>query len=85
MTARLSRALDRFWLTRERNRLLGNRKYSLQEQMMVEKANSIYNFSVGLNHHMRNALTVVQSFFDMIPVQLNQEIDGPPKDQFLLE
>lgn len=79
---RLKKSLDRFWITRERNKLLRERAVAFQEMLMAEKAASIGILSSGLNHHLRNALTVVQAFFDMIPMQLQEEENGKARDGF---
>lgn len=82
LETRLRKTLDRFWITRERDKLLRERAVAFQEMLMAEKAASIGNLSDVLNHHMRNALTVVQAFFDMIPMQLQEELNGKPRDHF---
>ncbi len=79
---RLKKSLDRFWITRERDKLLRERAVAFQEMLMAEKAASIGILSSGLNHHIRNALTVVQAFFDMIPMQIQEEDNGKPRDYF---
>ncbi len=79
---RLKKSLDRFWITRERDKLLRERAVAFQEMLMAEKAASIGILSSGLNHHIRNSLTVVQAFFDMIPMQLQEENNGKPRDEF---
>jgi two-component system, NtrC family, sensor kinase len=79
---RLEKALDRFWITRERNKLLRERGAAFQEMMMAEKAANIQTISTGLNHHMRNSLNVIQAYFDMIPLQLREEIGEVKKDSF---
>lgn len=82
LKSRLGRALDRFWITKERNKLLKERAAVFQEMMAEEKASNIYTLSIGLNHHMKNALLAIQAYFDMIPVQLDDELSGMPKDSF---
>lgn len=82
LEVRLKRTLDRFWITRERDKLLRERAVAFQEMLMAEKAASIGILSNGLNHHMRNSLMVIQSFFDMIPMQLQEELNGKPRDHF---
>lgn len=82
LKSRLSRALDRFWISNETNRLLKQRSTAFQEMIMAEKAANIQTISKGLNHHMRNSLNVIQAYFDMIPVQLNEEVGAVPKDSF---
>ena len=48
---------------------------------MADKVASIGILSTGLNHHLRNALTVMRTFYDLLPYQLEDEIEGEPKDQ----
>ncbi len=81
---KLSRALENFSLKAERDELLRDKAAAFQQLMMAEKAATIGVLSSGLNHHMRNALTVIQPFFDMIPGQLQDEIGSgmSPKDTF---
>ncbi len=85
LETKLKRAMDRYWISRERKRLLKDRAATFQEMMMAERASSFEALSLGLNHHMRNSLTVIQSFFDMIPLQLEQEVGGAPRDRFFWE
>ncbi len=47
---------------------------------MADKAASIGILSAGLNHHLRNSLTVMRTFHDLLPYQLDDEIEGQPKD-----
>ncbi len=79
---RVRRALDRFWIKRERTKLLKQRSTAVRKMIMAEKVSNIRTLSLGLNHHMRNAMTVVQSFVDMVPLQLKEELEGAPKDTF---
>lgn len=82
LQTRLKKSLDRFWISRERDKLLRERAVAFQEMLRAEKAASIGILSSGLNHHIRNALTVVQAFFDMIPMQLQEEANGKARDDF---
>lgn len=84
LEGKLKRALDNFCLRAERDELLEDKAQAFQELMMAEKAATIGVLSSGLNHHMRNALTVIQPFFDMIPDQLQEEIGlgRNPNDTF---
>lgn len=82
LKSRLGRALDRFWITNERNKLLKERNAVYQKMIMAEKASSIQTVSGGLNHHLLNSLNVIQAYFDMIPLQLQEENIHAPKDSF---
>lgn len=77
---RLSKALGHFSLERERERLIREKADAFQHLLMADKAASIGILSAGLNHHLRNALTVLRTFYDLLPYQLDDEIDGAPKD-----
>lgn len=77
---RLCKALHHFRLERERERLIREKAEAFQHLLMSDKAASIGILSAGLNHHLRNALTVLRTFYDLLPYQLEDEIAGPPKD-----
>lgn len=78
---RLSKALGHFCLERERERLIREKTEAFQQLLMADKAASIGILSAGLNHHLRNALTVLRTFYDLLPFQLEDEIEGEPKDR----
>ncbi len=78
---RLSKALAHFCLERERERLIREKAEACQHLLMADKVASIGILSTGLNHHLRNALTVMRTFYDLLPYQLEDEIEGEPKDQ----
>jgi len=77
---RLSKAMSHFCLARERERLLREKADAVQQILMADKAASIGILSAGLNHHLRNALTVMRTFHDLLPYQLEEEIEGEPRD-----
>ncbi len=77
---RLVKAMSHFSLARERDRLLQEKSETIEHLIMADKAASIGILSTGLNHHMRNALTVMRTFYDMLPYQLEEELEGEPKD-----
>lgn len=77
---RLVKAMNHFSLARERDRLIQEKSEAIEHLIMADKAASIGILSTGLNHHMRNALTVMRTFYDMLPYQLEEELDGEPKD-----
>ncbi len=77
---RLSKALGHFCLERERERLIEEKSSAFHQLLMADKAASIGILSAGLNHHLRNALTVMRTFYDLLPYQLADELEGEPKD-----
>lgn len=77
---RLIKAMSHFTLARERERLIEEKAEAFRSLMMADKAASIGILSSGLNHHLRNALTVLRTFHDLLPYQLEDELDGEPKD-----
>ncbi len=77
---RLIESMRHFCLTQEREKLIEEKAEALNHLMMADKAASIGILSSGLNHHLRNALTVLRTFYDMLPYQLREEIGGEPKD-----
>ncbi len=77
---RLSRALKHFRLEREREMLLHEKSIAFQQLLMADKAAGIGILSAGLNHHLRNALTVLRTFHDLLPYQLHEEVQGELKD-----
>lgn len=77
---RLSKAMSHFCLAREREELLKEKAEAFQQILMADKAASIGILSAGLNHHLRNALTVLRTFHDLLPYQLEEELDGEPRD-----
>ncbi len=81
MEHRLMKAINHFTLARERDQLIREKSEAIEQLIMADKAASIGILSTGLNHHLRNSLTVLRTFFDMLPYQLKDELDGAPKDQ----
>lgn len=77
---RLTKALNHFQIVREREQLILDKTDAIQQLMMADKAASIGILSTGLNHHLRNALTVLRTFHDLLPFQLEEELERQPKD-----
>jgi signal transduction histidine kinase len=77
---RLTKAMSHFTMAREREQLIYDKTDAVQQLMMADKAASIGILSTGLNHHLRNALTVLRTFYDLLPYQLEEELDGEPRD-----
>jgi len=77
---RLMKALRFHELEREREVLIGEKSKAVNQLLMADRAAGIGILSTGLNHHLRNSLTVFRAFYDMLPFQLQEELEGPPKD-----
>jgi len=77
---RLLRALRHFEVLREREQLLEQKSQIVEQLVMADKASGIGILSRGLNHHLRNSLTVMRTFFDMLPYQIEEEFGRVPKE-----
>ncbi len=77
---RMIKAMKHFCLSRERDQLMSEKAEAFDQLVMADKASSIGILSTGLNHHLRNALTVMRTFYDMLPFQLQEELGSEPKD-----
>ncbi|MDF1659989.1 MAG: response regulator [Verrucomicrobiales bacterium] len=75
------KALRHFCLEREREKILAEKTEVIDQLLMADKVASIGILSTGLNHHVRNALTVFRTFYDMLPLQLEEELGGRPRDE----
>ncbi len=65
----------------DREKLLHEKAENLRGQLMADKVNGMGILAEGLNHHLRNALTVVRAFIDLAPMKLMEEIDARhPRD-----
>ncbi len=65
----------------EREVLLTEKAESIRSTLMADKVAGMGIMAEGLNHHLRNALTVVRAFIDLAPMKLMEEIDArPPRD-----
>jgi two-component system probable response regulator PhcQ len=64
-----------------RERLLHEKADDLRTQLIADKVSGMGILAEGLNHHLRNALTVVRAFIDLAPMKLMEEIDARhPRD-----
>ena len=77
---RLGKAIKHYALSREKERLLAEKAEAFRQLSMADKAASIGILSTGLNHHLRNSLTVLRTFHDILPIQLKEELGRPPLD-----
>ena len=77
----LKHALDYYGVLVERERLLAEKAESVRHMLAADRVSGLGILAEGLNHHLRNALTVVRAFIDLAPMKLMEEISGAaPKD-----
>jgi signal transduction histidine kinase len=76
----LRRAADYYQALVERERLLAEKAESMRHVQMADKVASFGILAEGLNHHLRNALTVIRAFVDLSPLKLREELNGAAPD-----
>lgn len=76
----LHQALEHHHTLVERDMLLGEKADSLRNMVMADKVAGLGILAEGLNHHMRNALTVIRAFVDLAPLKAFEELGHPPAD-----
>jgi CheY-like chemotaxis protein len=77
----LQEAMDAYHSLISRERLLSDKADDLRSQLMADRVSGMAILAEGLNHHLRNALTVVRAFIDLAPMKLMEEIEGRhPRD-----
>lgn len=78
----LREGLEVYQTMLDRDKFLREKASNLRTQLMTDKVMGMGIMAEGLNHHIRNALTVVRAFIDLAPMKLMEEIDARhPKDQ----
>jgi FixJ family two-component response regulator len=77
----LSQAFEMHQTLLERERLLAEKAESIRHTLMADRVAGMSIMADGLNHHLRNALTVVRAFVDLAPMKLMEEVNArPPRD-----
>ncbi|MBK8091148.1 MAG: hybrid sensor histidine kinase/response regulator [Verrucomicrobiaceae bacterium] len=77
----LRHALDYYTVLVERERLLTEKADTVRHMLAADRVSGLGILAEGLNHHLRNALTVVRAFIDLAPMKLMEENGGAaPKD-----
>jgi two-component system probable response regulator PhcQ len=77
----IKHALDYYHALIERERLLVEKSETVRSMLAADKVSGLGIMAEGLNHHLRNALTVVRAFIDLAPMKLMEEIGGAhPRD-----
>ena len=68
----LQRAMEHYEVLIERERLLAEKAETIRHMLMADKVASFGILAEGLNHHLRNALTVISAFVDLAPLKLRE-------------
>ncbi|MBE7496519.1 MAG: hybrid sensor histidine kinase/response regulator [Verrucomicrobiaceae bacterium] len=77
----IQHALSYYHALVERERLLVEKADSMRHMLAADKVSGMGILAEGLNHHLRNALTVVRAFIDLAPMKIVEELNGaPPRD-----
>lgn len=77
----IKHAMDYYTALIERERLLAEKADSVRHMLSADKISGLGILAEGLNHHLRNALTVVRAFIDLAPMKLMEETGGAhPRD-----
>ncbi|MDZ4404023.1 hybrid sensor histidine kinase/response regulator [Prosthecobacter sp.] len=77
----IKHGLDYYHALIERERLLTEKADTVRHMLSADKVSGLGILAEGLNHHLRNALTVVRAFIDLAPMKLMEEIGGAhPRD-----
>jgi two-component system probable response regulator PhcQ len=60
----------------EREQLLNKKTTAVRHEIMGDRVASMGILAEGLNHHVRNALTVIRAFIELAPQKLAEEVAG---------
>ncbi|MCA8914427.1 MAG: hybrid sensor histidine kinase/response regulator [Planctomycetes bacterium] len=70
----LLRAMDFFIVQRQRDALLHEKLSVLQRMMVSDRVRSLAVLAAGLSHHIRNSMSALKKFLDMMPDKLHAEV-----------
>lgn len=77
----LLRAMDFFIVQRQRDSLLREKLSVLQRLMVNDRIRSLAVLSAGLSNHIRNSMSALKTFLDLLPEKLNAEVpEGALRD-----
>lgn len=76
LCAAIHHGLRYFATLNERDQLLKEKADSMRSSLMSDRVNGLGILAEGLNHHIRNALTVVRAFVELTPLKLAEELQG---------
>lgn len=87
LAAILAEGMEAYQALLTRDRILYEKADDIRKQLMADKVSGMGILAEGLNHHLRNALTVVRAFIDLAPMKLMEEIDArhPQDPSFWIE
>lgn len=71
----LLRAMDFFIIQRQRDALLREKLSVLQRMMVSDRVRSLAVLAAGLSHHIRNSMSALKTFLDLMPEKLHAEVD----------
>ena len=74
LEANLRRGMEFFIVQRERDQLLREKMTVLHNMVITDRVITLGILASGLGHYVRNSLVAVQTFLDLAPVKLKQEI-----------
>jgi two-component system probable response regulator PhcQ len=80
----LHHGLQYYQTITEREQLLSRKASSVRHSIMSDRVAGMGILAEGLNHHVRNALTVIRAFIELAPQKLAEEVTGnqPHDDSF---
>lgn len=70
----LLRAMDFFVVQRQRDSLLREKLSVLQRMMVSDRIRSLAVLAAGLSQHIRNSMSALKDFMDLMPQKLHAEI-----------
>lgn len=62
----------------EREQLLAEKAEHVRQSLMSDRVAAMGILAEGLNHHVRNAMTVIRAFLELAPPKLAEELKGRP-------
>lgn len=72
----ISHGLQYYQTLTEREALLSKKTSAVRHSIMGERVAGMGILAEGLNHHVRNALTVIRAFIELAPHKLAEEVSG---------
>lgn len=76
LSATIRHALRYYETLNEREDLLKEKETNVRKTLMGDRVAGMGILAEGLNHHVRNALTVIRAFIELAPQKLAEEVSG---------
>ncbi len=70
----LMRGMEFFLVQEERDTLLREKISMLERLIITDRVRSLAILAAGLGHHLRNPMTALKTFLDLIPKKLKEEL-----------